>query len=124
MNLTISKEDRNADGEVKISARAGIIRILDTTGIIEVQGGVKRRAGHTTRQVDHYIQELYKNGYIEPIDHYGSRQSSRLLRDRILDRLKREHPHDVDKLKIITERAIGFVGRKDPYEKEIIVQEH
>lgn len=51
-----------------------------------------RRTGTTTRMVDDYIQDLFKTGSIEVIDHWDTRKSNVRVMDIIIRRLKHEHP--------------------------------
>ena len=62
-----------------------------------------RAVGSTTRLIDYYIQELYKN-YKEWIlieDHYNSRKSNTFLVNAIMKRMGIEHSHDKVLHKII-----------------------
>ena len=55
-----------------------------------------RATGETTRLIDYYIQELYKN-YKEWIlveDHYDSKNSHKILINAIMKRMGIEHPQD------------------------------
>ena len=55
-----------------------------------------RATGETTRLIDYYIQELYKN-YKEWIlveDHYDSKNSHIILINAIMKRMGIEHPQD------------------------------
>lgn len=55
-----------------------------------------RAVGSTTRLIDYYIQELYKN-YKEWIlieDHYNSRNSNTILVNAIMKRMGIEHSQD------------------------------
>lgn len=52
-----------------------------------------RGTGRTTRLIDRYIQELFTEGYIIVKDHYNSLDADRFLTERILKRLKSEHPY-------------------------------
>ena len=56
-----------------------------------------RATGRTTRLVDEYVQILFKNvleednKYISIHDHYPSRMATRMLIDKIRNRIKNEH---------------------------------
>lgn len=55
----------------------------------------KRCSGRTTRLIDNYIQLLFevdKGELIKVRDHYPSNDAHRQLLDKIIKRLKNEHP--------------------------------
>lgn len=55
----------------------------------------KRKSGRTTRLIDSYIQLLFeveKGANIKVRDHYPSNDAHRQLLDKIINRLKNEHP--------------------------------
>lgn len=63
-----------------------------------------RMNGETTRRVDAYIQELYKNKgeWIEIYDHFPSINAHRMILEKIIRRMEFEHPQDkleIDKMK-------------------------
>lgn len=49
-----------------------------------------RRTGRTTRLVDYFIQELYRNGTVTPKDHIDIAKTNKDLTERIFQRLMRE----------------------------------
>ena len=54
-----------------------------------------RKSGRTTRLIDNYIQLLFevdKGELIKVRDHYPSNDAHRQLLDKIIKRLKNEHP--------------------------------
>lgn len=54
-----------------------------------------RKSGRTTRLIDDYIQLLFttdKGSLIKVRDHYPSNDAHRMLIDKIINRLKAEHP--------------------------------
>lgn len=59
---------------------------------IEPSSEYLRASGKTTRLVDSYIQLLFTTGAIEVFDCEGMQRSDAYLFDRIIDRLKIEHP--------------------------------
>lgn len=111
------------DGFVKISFKNRTVVIEDNTNdpTIQVLTGEPMQYGQTTRLIDHYIQKLFKSGYIEPKDHYGSRESNMFLTCRIRDRLYKEHPHEIDNLVVNNETALGFRRKYDEYFKKNII---
>jgi hypothetical protein len=55
----------------------------------------KRKSGRTTRLIDDYIQLLFevdKGQSVKVRDHYPSNDAHRQLLERIVRRLKNEHP--------------------------------
>lgn len=54
-----------------------------------------RRTGRTTRLCDAFIQKLFQNvgKEIQIIDHYVTYSSDNMLTEKIVNRLKLEHPH-------------------------------
>lgn len=54
-----------------------------------------RRSGRTTRLIDHLIQELFTNHgkWVSILDHHRSKKSHKLLMDKIVTRIKLEHPN-------------------------------
>ena len=64
---------------------------IDT--IREIENNL-RASGRTTRLIDYYVQELFKNKYadIEIRDHNKGRMSALYLMDNIVNRIKSEHP--------------------------------
>lgn len=62
-----------------------------------------RMTGMTTRIIDSYVQELYKNRneWITIHDHFPSHNADRMVLEKILRRMAYEHPNDkldIDKL--------------------------
>ena len=64
---------------------------IDT--IREIENNL-RASGRTTRLIDYYVQELFKNKNtdIEIRDHNKGRMSALYLMDKIVNRIKSEHP--------------------------------
>lgn len=55
----------------------------------------KRKSGRTTRLIDSYIQLLFevnKGESVKVRDHYPSNDAHRILLEKIVKRLKNEHP--------------------------------
>ena len=54
-----------------------------------------RRTGRTTRLCDDFIQKLFQNvgKEIQIYDHYVTYSSDDMLTEKIINRLKLEHPH-------------------------------
>ena len=61
---------------------------------------INRGTGRTTRLIDSYIQELFKNGEIEVRDHYDSIHAHKYLVKRIVDRYNNEFNRGHQKLVI------------------------
>lgn len=61
-----------------------------------------RHTGRTTRLVDEYIQELFRNRgeFIEIVDHYRGIQAAEMVARRICARLKHEHGVTDDDLEV------------------------
>lgn len=71
----------------------------------------KRKSGRSTRLVDQYIQLLFevdKGTNVKVRDHYPSNDAHRQLLDRIIKRLKNEHP-DLQFEYDVRERTIKIV---------------
>ena len=71
----------------------------------------KRKSGRSTRLVDQYIQLLFevdKGTNVKVRDHYPSNDAHRQLLDRIIKRLKNEHP-DLQFEYDVRERTIKLV---------------
>lgn len=56
-----------------------------------------RMTGESTRLVDHYVQELYKNqdDWVMIHDHFNTREADYILFEKVIKRMKNEHPGDV-----------------------------
>lgn len=61
----------------------------------DLQQDKYRRTGRTTRLCDAFIQELFQNvgKEIQIYDHYVTYSSDDMLTEKIINRLKLEHPH-------------------------------
>ena len=71
----------------------------------------KRKSGRSTRLIDQYIQLLFevdKGTNVKVRDHYPSNDAHRQLLDRIIKRLKNEHP-DLQFEYDVRERTIKLV---------------
>ncbi len=55
-----------------------------------------RMTGESTRLVDHYVQELYKNqgNWVMIHDHFKTSQANRILFEKVVKRMQNEHPGD------------------------------
>lgn len=64
--------------------------------VLKKIANAQRGTGRTTRLVDEYIQYLYDNldQPVVVIDHHDGFGGSRYLTERIVNRIKNEHPHD------------------------------
>ena len=54
-----------------------------------------RKSGRTTRLIDDYIQLLFttdKGSLIKVRDHFPTNDAHRMLMDKIIERMKNEHP--------------------------------
>lgn len=59
-----------------------------------------RMSGWTTRQIDRYVQELFRTGSVVVFDHYGTKQASLRTFNILLERLNNEHSSTIGSLDI------------------------
>ncbi len=75
-----------------------------------------RMTGRTTRIVDEFVQMLYKNEgkWVVIYDHFPSDNNDRIVLEKVITRMKIEHPQD--KLEIDRSRnrlKLVWCGQKD-----------
>ena len=77
--------------------------------VLKKIANAQRGTGRTTRLVDEYIQYLYNNldQPVTVLDHHDGFGGSRYLAERIVNRIKNEHPHDFRR--IVVSNKTGFI---------------
>lgn len=104
----------------QISKRLTLKYSLKTGRHLEDLLGIKdityiRRAGNTTRQIDHAIQLLFSGTIVHCTDHHeegGSREMNRRLLELILNRLINEH--NLRRDQIVIDKPDAIIYLKEP----------
>lgn len=88
VKATTDREEYRKERDAALSELAKYRKRFDDWAFIPAYG---RRTGRTTRLVDLAVNDFFKNGMVELVDHSFEGHNNRHICDRLMFRLKAEH---------------------------------